>query len=389
MRFSYLNIVVIVILGLVVLRCIEPFDPPKEDFQDLLVIEGLITDEAKPHQITISRTFPIDTLLKIPVNGASASIVDDLGNKYGLQPVGDGKYETSWPEFQGQPGRTYQLLVTTSLGDMIQSDPVVMKKVPEIDSVSWEISTRLLDDGTVTDGVQIYVSTHDPDNETRNYRWQYIETWEFNTPYPTYYKWSGNQIVVRDENISKCWTNNSSDEILIGSSGNLSDDIISLYPLVYISANASNRLRIKYSILVRQYALSDEAWFYWKQMKKMNQEMGNLFAPQPTAVQGNLHNVTRPQIPVIGYFDASGVKEKRIFISSHDLDGMKVYSGYDYCPVDSLRLADISKYPFKNSRNPMYTYLNEMGFVAGYLMSTIQCTDCTLRGENVKPDFWE
>ena len=389
MNFSYKNILFFILLSLTVLRCIEPFDPPRDDFKSVLVIEGLITNAPEPQTIVISRSFPIDTLVHLPVDGADVSITDDAGNTYALTGVGNGQYVTKWPEFQGVAGKTYQLIVVAPGEELIQSDPVVMKKVPKIDSISWERTTRLENDGSETEGVQIYVSTHDPQNETGNYRWQYEETWEFNTPYPSFYKWTpSGDITLRDENISKCWADEISDKILISSTSKLASDVVSLFPITFVSATESNRLSIRYSILVRQFALTDDALFFWKQLKKMNQEMGGLFSPQPTAVEGNLHNITNPDKQVVGYFEASEVDEKRIFINRWELPDMRVYSGYHRCEVDTLLYADIPAYPFKTSTNPVNTVMNEMGFTIGYSISTKECTDCRLYGENKKPDFW-
>jgi hypothetical protein len=376
-------------MSLFVSRCIEPFDPPRGDFDDLLVIEGLITDAPEPQLIRISRSFPLDTTQYIPENGATVVILDDMGNEYQLQSAGNGEYLTL-PDFQGEPGRTYQLLVTTANEEMIQSDPVTMKKVPEIDSISWKVVSRLNDEGELIDGVQIYVNTHDPENQTWNYRWQWKETWEFNARYHSYYQWSANGMVeVRPDNIYTCWTTKTSGKILIESSSKLTNDIIFQYPLHYVSSTSSNRLSKKYSILVKQYALSDAAWFFWQQMEKMNQNMGTIFAPQPTAVVGNLHNINIPAKTVIGYFDASGIKEKRIFISKEDLGDMDVYSGYKGCTLDTLLLSGIPKYPNKQYYIPVIDVLDERGFTIGYWISSKRCADCTMYGVNTKPDFWE
>jgi hypothetical protein len=40
---------------------------------------------------------------------------------------------------------------------------------PQLDSVSWKQENN---------GVRIYASTHDPNNNTRYYKWDYEETWE-------------------------------------------------------------------------------------------------------------------------------------------------------------------------------------------------------------------
>lgn len=384
------NIVLLLALSFLVMTCIEPFDPPKSGFENLLVIEALITDSHEPQTVHISRSIPLDTTFYVPENAATVKIFDDAGNEYRLEPAGNGIYTTPWPDFQAVPGRSYQLEVTTENGDLIRSDPVIMGKTPDIDSVSWEISSRLNDEGEDIPGVQIYVSTHDPENQTWYYHWQLEETWEFHAAYHSFYQWSANGWVeMRPENIYTCWSTHLPDKILIGSSSKLTEDVIARLPLLYVSSDASNRLSRKYSLLVKQYALSESAWLYWQQLKKMNENMGSLFAPQPTAVTGNLHDDSNKGKPVIGFFDVSAVKTKRIFISKEELEDMDVYSGYQGCKKDTLLNAQIPGYYYKDYMNPVDEVTNDMGFTIGYYVSSIECTDCRLHGTNIKPDFWE
>lgn len=388
MHFRKLHIAIATLLSLLFGRCIEPFDPPVSDFQDLLVIEGTITNSAEPQQVLISRSIPIDTNQFIPENGADVKIIDDMGGEYQLLPTGEGIYQTP-VDFQGIVGHTYQLFVTTGSGEIIQSDPITMSSVPKIDSISWEVTSKLNDDGNWIDGIQIYINTHDPNNETWNYRWQWEETWEFNTKYHSLYKWASNgDVEERSENIYTCWSTYNSQNILIGSSGKLTTDIISKQPIHYVSSSGSNRLSKKYSILVKQYALSEAAWLFWQQMGKMNQDLGSLFAPQATAVKGNLKNITNPENPVIGYFDASAVDEMRLFITNKELGDMRVYTGYHNCTFDTLLLAQIQDFPYKNYFNPL-DLVYVMVFPLGYSLSSVECSDCRLHGVNIKPDFWE
>ncbi len=390
MNISPSNIALLLLVPVLFSACIEPFEPPKSDYENLIVIEGIITDSPEPQMVRISRSIPLDTNLYVPENSAKVTILDNSGNEHVLQPAGNGEYFTSWPDFQGMPGKTYQLRVIADNGDIIESDPVTMINVPDIDSISWEITSRFNDEGEDVPGIQIYVSTHDPGNNTRNYRWELEETWEFNTPFHSFYQWSSNGLVeMRTDNIYTCWTTNLPNKILIGSSSKLSEDIIYEFPLLYISSEGSNRLSEEYSLLVRQYALSESSKLFWQQMKKMNEDMGSLFAPQPTAVTGNLHNVSNPDKPVIGYFDASQAKEKRIFISKEELEDMEVFSGYYGCKKDTLLMAQIPGYSYKSYTNPIDEIMNDMGFTIGYSISNIECTDCTLHGTNIKPDFWE
>ncbi len=61
--------------------CTEPFEAPEEDFEDILVIDALITSQEKHQEIYISNTFLFGSTVQTE-NGASVSISDDMGNNF-------------------------------------------------------------------------------------------------------------------------------------------------------------------------------------------------------------------------------------------------------------------------------------------------------------------
>src|SRR4029077_18302881 len=92
------------------------------------------------------------------------------------------------------------------------------------------------------------------------------------------------------------------------------------------------RLDIRYSINLRQYPLDLEAYQYWLTVQKNSQSLGGLFDLQPSQLRGNIHSVTNPTDPVLGYVSASSVTEKRIYIDNHFLTRWKSNIG-SYCPT--------------------------------------------------------
>ncbi len=84
------------------------------------------------------------------------------------------------------------------------------------------------------------------------------------------------------------------------------------------------KMDIGYSMLVRQYPLDQQAYTYWLNVQKNSQSLGGLFDLQPGQLPGNIHGVTNPKDPVVGYVSACSIAEKRIFISNSQLPGMAV-----------------------------------------------------------------
>lgn len=382
MRFStyILNLFYLVLLFS---NCVQEFDPPSQGYENLLIVEALLPDGDNPFEVTLSRSIPIDTSAFIPESGATISISEDSGEIYLLfESNVSGVY--FYPgSINAQAGKSYQLRIKTRNGNQYESSYVTMRKTPDIEAVTFQYGEKPESD---SEGMQIFVSTKDVSNETWYYRWEWDEIWQFRSAYPSYHIYENGQILERTENITTCWKADKSTSIEFATSINLSEDIIHNYPIRYVSTN-TDRLNSKYSINVKQYALSEESYNYWKELQKTTESLGTLFDPQPSIVQGNIHNVSDDRETILGYFDASSVKEKRIFIKRSDLPLTRIPSNYFFC-TDSL-------VTFRNIPDMLKTgyflaseLLNDFGGKE-YQMSSRYCIDCTLSGTNVKPDFWD
>ncbi len=157
-------------------------------------------------------------------------------------------------------------------------------------------------------------------------------------------------------------------------------------PLVHIEP-ASVELSVLYSINVRQYALSHEAYIFFQKVKKNTESLGSIFDAQPSDLQGNIHCVTDPSEIVVGYIDISEEKIKRIFINNSELPGWGYSQGCVQTIVDN-QPDSILKYGVGLS--PMVpTALGPFGSIVKFSATPDQnCIDCTLKGTNVRPFFW-
>ena len=157
-------------------------------------------------------------------------------------------------------------------GKKYLSNFAAVKSNPAIDSINYK---------TESQGLQFYVDTHDPSNNTKYYQWDYTETWEFHSPFQTYLKYKiansakGQQYSVVFSDSTRfgfdmgqyiCWKTENSSSILTGSTATMSSDIIHL-PILSISP-ASWKLSVLYSVNVRQYSLSKGRYEFLQRMKK-------------------------------------------------------------------------------------------------------------------------
>jgi hypothetical protein len=162
----------------------------------------------------------------------------------------------------------------------------------------------------------------------------------------------------------------------------LAENKYKLFPL-HFADNRTSRLVIGYSLLVNQYSISEAAYKYWNQLKINSTDEGGLYDRQPLATQGNMHNITDPTKVVLGFFGASSVTSKRIFVK--DVPGL-ISDYYSPCAIIPL-----SPYGFKDlypMDYPVYILGDHNGWQPFILHK--ECVDCRtfLNGKTTKPDFW-
>jgi len=122
--------------------CITQFIPETDEDKDLLVVEGLITDQPGINTIKISKSLPLGSkTASKPLKGCIVTISDDTGNTFKLKETVSGTYVTDPLQFTGRIGRFYTLHIKTISGGSDQnfeSYPVEMRAVPPIDSVYYK-----------------------------------------------------------------------------------------------------------------------------------------------------------------------------------------------------------------------------------------------------------
>ena len=137
---------------------------------------------------------------------------------------------------------------------------------------------------------------------------------------------------------------------------------------------------------MRQVALSENAYRFMEKMKKNTEELGSIFDPQPSELQGNIHCVTNPSEIVIGFVEVSEEKRKRIFIKRSEVPDWGYSPGCSTVEIDNI-LDSIKKYG--SGRLPTIAgKTSPFGAILTFYAADPGCVDCTLSGTNVKPPFW-
>jgi len=372
----------LLLLTLPFLDCRKPYTPKLIQLNNnYLVVGGIVN--TSPNSVTtiyLSRTLNLtDSNTNLPELNAKITIESKNGDLYPLTQQGDsGRYITDTLTLDNND--QFRLNIATTDGDSFQSDFVSARQTGPIDSLNW------LQDDDLT----IYVNAHDPNDSSKYYWWDYTETWEYHSSLLTAYGVDANGIIYGlpvDSLLQVCYTNHVSTDLLLGTSGSLSRDVISMQPLLTIP-NKDSRLYYRYSILVDQYALTGAAYNYWQTIKTNSQQLGTLFDPQPSQLTGNIRSLKNPAEPVVGYASAAIRQQKRIFISHDQL------TNWDFNPT-----ADYScdtRVIYMNPDPPFYYTYDDTTYAPYYFASRGVlviakkiCVYCEWQGGSTsKPLFW-
>jgi len=367
--FRYILLIMLAAL----LSCKQSYEiPPTAERSNTLVVEGVMNSSGLT-SIALSRSAALaDTSIVTPERSAQVSIESADGVVAVLAEDRPGAYEDVTAL---DATKEYRLHIRTSNGIEYISDYVPVINGPQIDSISWNKKAN---------DVYLFVNTHDLRNSTRYYRWTYHETWEYHSSFISSWEYVDHAIRYRVNNdIHTCYNSLPSTNILIGSSAKLANDIISMSPLTSI-VNGSEKLSQLYSIEVTQYALTRDAYEYWEQLRKNTEKLGTIFDPQPSANKTNIHCVTNPSEPVIGYLSAGNIVAIRRYIYNQEVLPWTYATG---C-VEVLVPNDSFDYYFGGDMYIPTHEGNGQPPSAGMYGSTPYCVDCRLSGTNVRPSFW-
>lgn len=359
--------------------CIEEYTPEIDDYDNQLVVDGLITNYNEPYTIKLSKTSPLNNPEITPFEGANVAVEDSEGNIHSFPEIDPGIYQND--EFTGQPGTSYRVLITTTEGKIYQSSfQQLLTSVP-IDSVYAEIEYKPTSDPNYDEiGYQFYVSTHDPENTHTYYLWRLEETYKFNSDYTLEYTYNGSiEPYPWPMEFYTCWATKNVEEIFLFDASTLNSVTLQNIPLNYVNTE-TKKLTIKYSLLTNQYTINEETYNFFKAVKEINAGGELFYSTQPYQIKGNIECISNPNEKVLGLFWVAGKTAQRIFVNRPLL----VSFYYDKCTINTQGVPFIGNY--SPSDWPIYLTINEHGDLG---IVGRGCVDCTQKdGSLEKPNFW-
>jgi len=370
--------------------CKERFQPPEVDTNlNYLTVEGLInTSGVDSTIIKVNRTVKLTNKVAIQPEIKAILTIESNDNttKRNLEERGNGVY-FSLP-FALDPVKQYRLRIKTAAGKEYVSDFTEVKVSPPIDALGFEAQS------TGAPGVQIYANTHDVTNKSRYYKWDFVETFEFNSR--NFSAWIFDNRVDRPRNlltedIYTCWKTVKSNTIVLASTAKLTNDVLNKASIERVPPS-NEKLGVRYSILVNQQVLTKEAFDFWEILKKNTEQVGSIFDAQPSQLKGNIHSVSNPDEVVIGYMSAGTVQHKRLFIDETEIPRNFKYVKPAACKVDTIPRAQFPNIFYSGYQIPVDALFDPPPLPPppkAFTTTSTACIDCTLRGTKIKPEFWQ
>lgn len=382
-KFTYLSVMIL----LATFSCREPFEPEIEPSDSkVLVVEGYLDTEGLPSELKLSYTRNIqsdDSFVPSFPTG-DVYLESEAGDQYPLSSLGEGIYEFAYdiPEDQN-----YQLRIFTNDGNSYTSELLKPILTPEIIDVGFE---------RYEEGIEVFLTTKGDENAD-DFLWTFEETYAFRPKLPTAYRYDPDLktviLATEEYRTDLCYRGETSSDLILETSSRFEDQFVFRQTITQIPTG-DERLSVRYSILVSQKALEQSASEFWEIMRKNTDDLGSIFSPLPSNIGGNIKNDQDPSAPVVGYVSLGTVKQKRIFIGLTEVLPWPRTDVEDYfgciAEGDTTFIKDYES-AFKSGYYvPAIPIFCDVCYdPIGFRKAERRCSDCTLRGSNVKPDFWD
>lgn len=384
-------------IWLLCMSCIEEIGLNTKNFESLLVIEARITDEVKQQEIFISRTFRFEEEEPSLVSNADVVLLADGSVYANFEETSTGIY-TSTFAFAVQENVDYSLNIQTQDGKSYTSTTTKLPGTAEIESVNAEASQ----DSFGNDGVSILINSIGNNSSGNYFKFEYEETYKIIAPF-----WKERDFFIREDEEScdfdinlrlqeerVCYNTLISKDIVLANSLGLSNGLLNNFEVRFIDIQ-NTIIAHRYSILVKQYVITEEAFNYFESRRELSTQDNVFSQTQPGFLEGNITSVDSPnEEKVIGLFYAASVTQSRLYFNWTEL--------YPNQPPPEIPCRIITPPLFNRGGECNLKELVEANVVRYYGINQDQlpiegpydvvyrpCGDCTTRGSNVVPEFWE
>jgi hypothetical protein len=339
------------ILSLAISSCIDPFSIPSDRNERILAVDGLITTEAKEHEVRLTFANQYTNTSegnRITVKSANVVIIDENGtetilreriliDRWFCNPEGSitwflyssrfsitsqqpltptGIYLTP-PDFRAKVGSTYTLKVQLPNGVQYESLPqTVLPGIPieNVEVIPYSAATinPLID----AKGIELLVSFTDRPNEQNFYFWNLSDSYlNLQTEADQRPARSGGPLAC----CNTCYIPDLHVPKIINTSTDFAFDGLSTSLIPIRIPDNGLRFKRRFRVRLNQYAISEQVHSYMKLVMQQLQIQGSVFDPLPANIRGNIKNISNPDQQILGIFIAADVSSKMIYVNRDDI----------------------------------------------------------------------
>ena len=379
-------------LLLLIMCCINPINPEITEQTNMLVVDGSIIKGQEIQTIRISRSTTTNQPEYLPVEHCQVKVEADSGNEFVFQETKAGEYTAMIADTLLTFNSYYKLVFSTPEGNTYKSANQTLLATPPVDSLYCVVGKHYLASvNSEIKGLQYYVDIKAPDDAPRFYRWQIEETWEKHAAYQFNGFFDGQKIyfsLYPEDSLQICWDTEDINGFFVSSTTDQLRNEKLRIPLFFIDST-SEKLRVKYCVTIKQFALNEDAFIYWQQKMQESNENGSIYARQPSVTISNIYNIDNSSEQVPGFFWVSSIHIKHFcVVRPFEQPGPKCSAiSFGFHISDS---AHISVYTHSNvlpPEPPFYFWKDALGYHTTYRK---ECMDCRQGGGTTrKPDFWK
>ncbi len=263
-----------IILAILLFSCEEVVVIPLPGEQNLLVVEGWLTDAVERQYVRLSRSNSFSGPTNPVIEDATVLVQLRNGPSQTYSYVGGGNYLSDNP-YRGIQGEEYRLSIVLPNGDLVRSTWTTIESTTQIVLLSVD-----------------RFEENDPDNpgQTKTVFFPRI-TARDSANYQNYYRWmlfrNGNQLTDPESIILQ------NDRFF---DGNFIPNLFDAY-----------EYSIGDNMEVELHTITKEAFDYLSLLKSQTSTLSAAASTTPAIVNGNISNVSKPEEMVLGFFGTRAI----------------------------------------------------------------------------------
>ena len=333
---SRLFLILLFLTGLY--ACIDPYDVSFNQDNKILVVEGLLTNDIEsPDTIKIRYSVYTDQYIRPESISSIQASIYLVNSKQAIKLIETGSGNFTPPSnLKIDPSEKYILKFTLPNNQQYESTPQqVVSTSPILKAYdTFNPQSKVSDDGkTFQSANDVFVDFQDNPSEKNYYLWRTIhyERIEqcatcnygvYNTFTQSCMSVAGSRDASVDYNCEgECYAIFKSSKVNVfsdlASDGRLiTGRLVAQIPFYYPKGCL---------VEIQQMCISPDAYTFYKNLESQLQSTGGLADTPPTAIVGNINNITNPSEKIVGYFSVANIQKTRHWVDRTTATGDRAY----------------------------------------------------------------